>query len=154
YSVNFLNLIPIVTFIITIALRYVSQQAQDNTRCYWHIYTAVNMLSASVYDVLQFRVETPALGTWPGRMKLLGTVMCVGGTMAVSLLKGRLLHLWPTHLLKDFHTQPASASAYHNMVGGTLFLCGSCLSYALWLTVQVTRHRRHISPGIICCHQV
>ncbi|KAL6606477.1 hypothetical protein ACP70R_042130 [Stipagrostis hirtigluma subsp. patula] len=104
YSVNFLNLIPIVTFAIALALR----------------------------------AEKLVLAKWPGRMKLLGALICVGGTMVVSLIKGQLLHLWPTHLLKYAHAPaPASSAvAHHNMVAGTLFLCGSCLSYAMWFIVQ------------------
>ncbi|TVU17234.1 hypothetical protein EJB05_33253 [Eragrostis curvula] len=105
YSVNFLNLIPIVTFMIAIVLR----------------------------------AEKLALRKWTGRMKLLGTGMCVGGTMIVTLLKGHLLQLWPAHLLKYSHAQPAPTSAtnaHHDMVAGTMFLCGSCLSYALWFNVQ------------------
>jgi drug/metabolite transporter (DMT)-like permease len=110
YSLNFLNLIPIVTFAIAVILG----------------------------------LEKLSLGNWPGRMKVVGTVMCVGGTMMVSLLKGRLLHLWPTtHLLMSSHAhqqQQAPPDHYHHqqegMVAGTLFLCGSCLSYALWFIVQ------------------
>ncbi|KAJ1260104.1 hypothetical protein BS78_10G206600 [Paspalum vaginatum] len=105
YSVMFLNLIPIVTFVIAFLVR----------------------------------AEKLALGEWPGRMKLLGALTCVAGMMTVSLLKGHLLHLWPSHLLKYSHaTAPAAASGghHHNMVAGTLFLCASCLSYALWFIVQ------------------
>ncbi|KAK8454607.1 hypothetical protein SEVIR_4G005500v4 [Setaria viridis] len=104
YSVVFLNLIPIVTFVIAIVLG----------------------------------AERVALGKWPGRMMLVGTLTCVGGTMIVSLLKGRLLHL-PTHLLKSSHGgAPASGAHHDGMVAGTLFLCGSCLSYALWFIVQAS----------------
>ncbi|TVU12979.1 hypothetical protein EJB05_46646, partial [Eragrostis curvula] len=102
YSVNYLNLIPIVTFVIAIVLR----------------------------------IEKLALGTWPGKMKVLGAITCVGGTMMVSLLRCRLLHLWPTHPLPRHEAAPAASSAHQDMVAGTLFLCGSCLSYALWFTVQ------------------
>ncbi|TVU46923.1 hypothetical protein EJB05_06496, partial [Eragrostis curvula] len=72
-------------------------------------------------------------------MKLLGTLVCVGGTMMVSLLKGSLLHMWPTNLLRYAHTQedPANTTGAHrDMVAGTLWLCGSCLSYALYFVVQ------------------
>nr|CAB3469195.1 unnamed protein product [Digitaria exilis] len=104
YSVIFLNLIPVVTFVIAVVVR----------------------------------AERVALGKWPGRMKLLGALTCVGGTMIVSLLKGRLLHLWPTHLLNYSHgdTPAATGGHHHDMVAGTLFLCGSCLSYALWFIIQ------------------
>ncbi|XP_025801750.1 WAT1-related protein At5g64700-like [Panicum hallii] len=102
YSVNFLNLIPIITFIIAIMLR----------------------------------AEKLMLTKWPGRMKLLGTVMCVCGAMVASLFKGRRLHLWATRLLRSHATATSPAGLHHGMVAGTLFLCGSCLSYALWFIVQ------------------
>ncbi|GJM89786.1 hypothetical protein PR202_ga06006 [Eleusine coracana subsp. coracana] len=99
-----LNLVPIVTFTIAIALR----------------------------------AEKLALRNRAGKMKLLGTLLCVGGTMVVSLLKGHLLHLWPTGILRISNAQSSAspAAAHHGMVTGTLFLCGSCLSYALWVNVQ------------------
>ncbi|CAN6179769.1 unnamed protein product [Urochloa humidicola] len=109
YSAMFLNLVPIVTFVIAIVVR----------------------------------AEKVELGKWPGRMKLMGALTCVGGTMIVSLLKGRLLHLWPTHLLKIKSSHSGYAPAIistprhdMHMVAGTLFLCGSCLSFALWFIVQ------------------
>jgi hypothetical protein len=72
-------------------------------------------------------------------MKLLGALLCVGGMMVVSLLKGQLLHLWPTNLLGYSHAQaPASnAAAHHDMLMGTFLLCGSSLSYAVYFIVQV-----------------
>lgn len=71
-------------------------------------------------------------------MKLLGALLCVGGTMLVSLLKGPPLHLWPTNLLGYSQAPAANATgAHHNMVVGTLWLCGSCMSYALYFIVQV-----------------
>ncbi|KAM3294823.1 hypothetical protein ACQJBY_037602 [Aegilops geniculata] len=84
------------------------------------------------------RAEKLVFSKWHGKMKLLGILTCVGGTMMVSLYKGRMLHHpWPTHLLRS-HTQAAAApAAHHNMVIGTLFLCGSCLGYAFWFIIQV-----------------
>ncbi|KAK3134816.1 hypothetical protein QOZ80_5BG0411050 [Eleusine coracana subsp. coracana] len=62
--------------------------------------------------------------------------------MVVTLSKGHPLHLWPTGILKasddDDSRAPASpAGAHrHGMVAGTVFLCGSCVGYSLWLIVQ------------------
>ncbi|KAG8085286.1 hypothetical protein GUJ93_ZPchr0010g7489 [Zizania palustris] len=113
YAVNFLNLVPIVTFVIAVLLR----------------------------------VEKLVTATWAGRMKIVGTVMSVGGTMVVSLCRGgEPLHLWPTNLLRlgsHAHAAPpaAAAASAHSRdtmtIYGTLLLCGSCLSYALWFIVQV-----------------
>uniref|UniRef100_A0A0E0MLG0 WAT1-related protein n=1 Tax=Oryza punctata TaxID=4537 RepID=A0A0E0MLG0_ORYPU len=107
YTVNFLNLVPVVTFIIAVI----------------------------------FRLEKLKLKTRSGMIRVIGTVICVVGTMVVSLYKGKLLHLWPTHLLKPallraIGGNDSTSPTHHNMLTGTLFLCGSCLSYAFWFIVQ------------------
>jgi hypothetical protein len=85
-----------------------------------------------------YRAEKLALAKWHGKMILMGALLCVGGTMMVSLLKGRLLHLWPTNLLKSHAQAPVNPGSPHqDMVVGTLWLCGSCLSYAIYFIVQV-----------------
>jgi hypothetical protein len=85
-------------------------------------------------------VEKLKIATCPGKMKVVGTMICVGGTMVISLYKGKLLHLWPTHLLKPQLQAVGAVSAvpdHHNMLIGTLFLAGSSLSYAFWFIIQV-----------------
>uniref|UniRef100_A0ACD5X902 Uncharacterized protein n=1 Tax=Avena sativa TaxID=4498 RepID=A0ACD5X902_AVESA len=71
-------------------------------------------------------VENLVFTNWHGKAKLFGIVACVGGTMVVSLYKGKMLH----------HAG-ATAAVQHNMVAGTLFLCASCLGYAFWFIIQV-----------------
>ncbi|VAI27653.1 unnamed protein product [Triticum turgidum subsp. durum] len=102
YAVNFLNLIPVATFIIAAALR----------------------------------VEQISLAAWPSGMKLLGAVVGVVGTMVASLCKGTPLLL--PHLGMSAHANPHLAAPHGDgdMFVGTLFLCGSCVSYALWFVVQ------------------
>ncbi|XP_073013083.1 WAT1-related protein At1g09380-like [Typha latifolia] len=102
YSVNFLNLIPVVTFIIAVIIR----------------------------------VERLGLGSKEGKVKIIGTILCVGGTMVVSLYKGKSLHIWPTHLLKN-HGEITSEIIHHNWLRGTLLLVASCLGYAFWFITQV-----------------
>jgi len=118
YSVNFLNLIPVVTFLIAALLR----------------------------------LEKLAARTWAGRMKMLGTAICVAGTMVTSLYRGRLLHPWPTHLLR--HHAAAGVPAHRNMALGTAYLCGSCLAYALWFIVQARVARefpcKYLSTMLAC----
>ncbi|KAF7020872.1 LOW QUALITY PROTEIN: hypothetical protein CFC21_033921 [Triticum aestivum] len=107
YTVNFFNLIPVVTFLIAVVLQ----------------------------------AERISLDTWPGRMKLVGTAL-VAGTMVVILCKGPHLplpHLRPSNA-HAHASAPAPASgrrhAVHVWELGTLFMCGSCVSYALWFVVQ------------------
>jgi hypothetical protein len=102
------------------------------------------MMTRFVYAVdrracaICYRSEKLVLAKWPGKMKPLSTLVCVSGAMIVSVFKGRLLHLWPTHLLRYSHASPASPSnddgVHHGgmAVVGTLLLCGSCLSYAVY----------------------
>uniref|UniRef100_A0ACD6AT99 Uncharacterized protein n=1 Tax=Avena sativa TaxID=4498 RepID=A0ACD6AT99_AVESA len=98
YAVDFLNLIPVATFLIAAALR----------------------------------VERLSLASCPGRAKLLGAAAGVAGTMVVSLCKG------PRLLRPSSHSHAAGSAAlvHGDMALGTLFLVGSCVSYALWFVVQ------------------
>lgn len=82
------------------------------------------------------RLERMRLRSTAGKVKVLGTLLCVGGTMIVSLYKGKALHLWPTHLLK-LHHGAKGAEDHHHWLRGTLFLVCSCLSYAFWFITQV-----------------
>ncbi|XP_073103248.1 WAT1-related protein At5g64700 isoform X2 [Elaeis guineensis] len=104
YAVNFLNSIPVVTFICAVILR----------------------------------VERLGLGSRAGRMKILGTLLCVGGTMVATLYKGKALHLFH-HIL--IHTSTTEGARNHNMLRGTLFLIASCLGYAFWFLTQVKLFR-------------
>ncbi|CAN6202108.1 unnamed protein product [Urochloa humidicola] len=98
-----------------------------------------NLIPVATFVIaMVLRTENLSLRKLPGKMKLLGALLCVGGTMTVSLLRGPELHLWRTNLLRQAHDQaPAStAGAHHDKVVGTLWLCGSCVSYALYFIVQ------------------
>ncbi|XP_004954555.2 WAT1-related protein At5g64700-like [Setaria italica] len=115
YSVNFLNLIPMVTFTMAVVLR------QEKLA---------------------------------GRMKMAGTAICVGGTMVASLYKGPLLRPpWPTHMLRH-HPAATVPAAHHNMGLGTVYLCGSCVAYALWFIVQARVGRefpcKYLSTVLAC----
>ncbi|XP_066316777.1 WAT1-related protein At4g08290-like [Miscanthus floridulus] len=74
---------------------------------------------ATFVTAIVLRAENLALGQWPGKMKLLGALLCVGGTMLAPAAN--------------------ATGAHHNMVVGTLWLCGSCMSYALYFIVQKIR---------------
>jgi hypothetical protein len=102
------------------------------------MFNIVNNLPMTCISGSELRAEKLAFTSWPGKMKLLGILACVGGTMVVTLYKGKMLrHPWPTHLLRPHTHAAASPAVHHNMVAGTLFLCGSCLGYAFWFIIQV-----------------
>ncbi|XP_058729349.1 WAT1-related protein At1g09380-like [Vicia villosa] len=100
YAVNFLNLIPISTFLASII----------------------------------FRMESLRIGTWGGRAKGLGTLICVAGAIITSLYKGKVFYI-------GHHSNHAQmiivAAPQINMLRGTFFLVGSCCSYTTWFIMQV-----------------
>ncbi|CAN6198333.1 unnamed protein product [Urochloa humidicola] len=99
-----------------------------------------NLIPVATFAIaMVLRTENLSLRKLPGKMKLLGALLCVGGTMMmVSLLTGPELHMWRGNLLRHAHDQAAAntAGAHHDKVVGTLWLCGSCVSYALYFIVQ------------------
>ncbi|GMJ06333.1 Usually multiple acids move in and out Transporters 21 [Hibiscus trionum] len=104
YSTNFLNVIPIVTFVFSILLR----------------------------------MEKLGLGSRAGKIKTVGTIICVGGALTTSLYKGKAFYLGHDH--RHFHS-PAAAAAMmvssSHWTRGTFMLVGSCLCYAIWYILQV-----------------
>ncbi|KAK1296331.1 WAT1-related protein [Acorus calamus] len=81
------------------------------------------------------RIEKLGLSSNAGRMKILGTVVCVGGALMTGLYRGITLVHGDTHFGLHARAQTV-APVMTNMTRGTLFLCCSCLSYAVWFLVQ------------------
>ncbi|XBH87959.1 hypothetical protein VPH35_075322 [Triticum aestivum] len=82
-----------------------------------------------------FRKESLDMRSLVGNIKVIGTLVCVGGTLVISLYKGKVLHLWPTNII-GYHPKQAGAAFGHHHVRGTVLLITSCLSLAVWYTVQ------------------
>ncbi|XBH96637.1 hypothetical protein VPH35_086986 [Triticum aestivum] len=70
-----------------------------------------------------------------GNIKVVGTLVGVGGTLVISLYKGKVLHLWPTNI-NGYHPKQVGAAFGHHHVRGTILLITSSLSLAVWYTVQ------------------
>lgn len=87
------------------------------------------------------RVEKLRLGSRGGNVKIIGTLLSVGGAMVVSLYKGRALHIWPSNFMIMHHELPNEEVQAHHWMRGTLLLLGSCISYASWFIIQdVSKH--------------
>ncbi|XP_037428328.1 WAT1-related protein At5g64700-like isoform X1 [Triticum dicoccoides] len=82
-----------------------------------------------------FRKEPLDMRSLVGNIKVVGTLVCVGGTLVISLYKGKVLHLWPTNII-GYHPKQAGAAFGHHHVRGTILLITSSLSLAVWYTVQ------------------
>lgn len=80
-------------------------------------------------------MEKLGLKTWAGKAKTVGAILCVGGALTTSLYKGKAFHLHH----HNHHSHTYSTQAHKtNMIRGSLFLVGSCLSYTTWYIVQVS----------------
>ncbi|KAF0930506.1 hypothetical protein E2562_033251 [Oryza meyeriana var. granulata] len=82
-----------------------------------------------------FRKEPLNMRSLVGIIKVVGTLVCVGGTLVISLYKGKVLHLWPTNII-GYHPNKAGTAFGHHHIRGTILLVISCLSLAVWYTVQ------------------
>lgn len=80
-----------------------------------------------------------------GKAKVLGTLIGIGGAMLLTFYKGVQINTGSIHLdlIHHQHHGASSSSSYsshpssaHHLWGALLAL-GSCISYALWLNVQV-----------------
>ncbi|XP_047043756.1 WAT1-related protein At5g64700-like [Lolium rigidum] len=99
YAVIFLNIIPLVTFVISLVLR----------------------------------METLQICSAAGSLKIVGVFLSVGGTMLISLYKGKTLHLWSPifEYHKDKQLEVAS-----NQLRGTIILVASSFAFACWYIIQ------------------
>ncbi|BAF26212.2 Os10g0199500 [Oryza sativa Japonica Group] len=79
------------------------------------------------------RLETFEIGSIVGVLKIVGVLLSVGGTMLVSLYKGKSLHLWNSIL--QHQNEPATKTAT-NQLRGTILLVASSFAYACWYLVQ------------------
>lgn len=82
---------------------------------------------------------------------MLGTLIGIIGAMLLTLYKGVEIKIWSTHVDLLHHAgvrHMASSNAGKRLIGSLLAL-GSCLSYALWLIVQVNTGNEFICICII-----
>ncbi|CAO2192821.1 unnamed protein product [Urochloa humidicola] len=91
------------------------------------------------------KMETVRPGTPAGQAKLVGTAVCVGGSMIIPFYKGPILRLWasPIHWRFAEHTSPAAAAAVavgHSGGGGAIagdvLIIASCAAWAVWFVLQ------------------
>jgi len=130
YSVNFLSLVPITTFIFSIICRY----RKNN-----HIPVFHSTHTWSLYQLTpcpnECRMERVGFGRWASKVKTIGATLCVGGALTTSLYKGNEFYIGLSS--HHIHTATTVDSSKTHMLRGTLFLLASCFSYTAWFIVQV-----------------
>ncbi|VAH76552.1 unnamed protein product [Triticum turgidum subsp. durum] len=95
------------------------------------------------------KMETVRLGTPSGQAKVLGTVVCVGGSMIMPFYKGSLLKVWasPMHWRYAEHATDATTLPSGNaaIVGDVLIIL-SCVAWAVWFILQSKMSERFSAP--------
>ena len=81
-----------------------------------------------------------------GQVKILGTIVCIGGAMLLSFYHGHLIDIqqpkikW--HYTHDNTTNRANngSSSHYNFLLGPLLVLASNLAMAIWFIIQVSSY--------------
>jgi hypothetical protein len=79
-------------------------------------------------------MEALHIRSMPGLLKIASVLLSVGGTMIISLYKGKILHVWNPMLHRQNEEHVAVASHH---LRGTILLAGSSFMFACWYLIQV-----------------
>jgi drug/metabolite transporter (DMT)-like permease len=83
------------------------------------------------------KMETVRPGTPAGQAKLVGTVVCVGGSMIMPFYKGPILKVWASPIHWRFAEHTAAAAGHSSAVLGDVLIIESCVAWAVWFIIQV-----------------
>jgi drug/metabolite transporter (DMT)-like permease len=99
-----------------------------------------NMVPAlTVVVAAALKMEAVGMATPAGQAKVIGTVVCIGGSMIMPFYKGPLLKVWPSpiHWRYAEHTTAVAAAASPPSGLGDVLIVLSCVAWAVWLIMQV-----------------
>lgn len=112
--------------------------------CHWLIKFSFFPLPCNVH-----RFENLSFEKVSGKAKVMGTMICVGGAMLLTLYKGIEVHMWPIKFNLLHHANEATA---HKKVGesgtfalGIVLAVTSCICYSLWIVLLVSKYIPHFS---------
>ncbi|XP_042516415.1 WAT1-related protein At1g09380-like isoform X1 [Macadamia integrifolia] len=108
-----------------------------------------NLLPAITFIIaVPFGLERVGIKRRSGQAKVLGTILCVGGAMLMSLYKGRLINTMESsiHWRYAETMQQRDSSSESNLFLGPLLLVGSCISWALWFIIQAKMTETFAAP--------
>lgn len=105
-----------------------------------------NMLPAVTFLMaIPFGLERVGIRSLAGQAKVLGTLICVGGAMLLTLYKGMPINLWPSPL--DLRGGPGNAnnngSDSENLTKGSVLVVASCVSWSSWFIIQAKLSKRY-----------
>ncbi|KAJ1402301.1 EamA domain [Sesbania bispinosa] len=95
------------------------------------------------------RLEKLNMKTAAGMVKVLGTVVGIGGSMVLTFFKGAQINIWTFHVNlmhqnQNGHIVTQNADSTRKILGVVCGL-GSCLSFSLWLIIQAKMSKEYSS---------
>lgn len=99
-------------------------------------------------------METIGIRTLAGQAKVIGTLLCVGGSMEMTFYKGSLVKIWSSHIhwrYAENMTSSSGSDGGQNLALGAALVIASCTAWALWFIIQVRKYES-TSQGILMLH--
>ncbi|XP_065014897.1 WAT1-related protein At1g09380-like [Musa acuminata AAA Group] len=110
-----------------------------------------NMLPAITFIMaVPFRMETVGIRTLGGQAKVMGTLLCVSGSMLMTFYRGSLIKVWRSHIhwryAEEMTISSANNASDQNMAVGAALVISSCLAWAVWFIIQAKMSKSFSSP--------
>ncbi|TKW00063.1 hypothetical protein SEVIR_8G084200v4 [Setaria viridis] len=105
---------------------------QDTTASYAIIFLNIIPLTTFILSFV-LRMEALHIRSMLGLLKIAGVLLSVGGTMIISLYKGKILHLW-NPILHRHNEEDVDVASHH--LRGTILLAASSFMFACWYLIQ------------------
>lgn len=114
-----------------------------------------NMVPAVTFLMaIPFGLERVGIRSLAGQAKVLGTLICVGGAMLMTLYKGIPITLWSSPFDFSQGKGNGNGSGSENLTKGSLLLVASCISWSSWFILQAKLSRRYsakyTSTALMC----
>lgn len=147
FQVAIFNLVPAVTFILSILCGYVvtthhSSPSPSSCDLYFISFFIdksffAELIAATTYFCSYEKLNMRTAAT---NAKVLGTILGITGSMLLSFLKGVEINIWKDIHINLFHKNINSqlGTSHGREWLGVLCGIGSCLSFSIWLIIQVS----------------
>ncbi|XP_020596454.1 WAT1-related protein At1g09380-like [Phalaenopsis equestris] len=115
-----------------------------------------NILPALTFIMaVPFRIERADIKSYCGQAKIVGTVLCVGGSMMMTFYKGPLIHIPSSGIhwryaenmaAKGMEATTATGGSSDKQILGAMLVVGSCAAWAAWFIMQAKMSKSFSAP--------
>lgn len=99
------------------------------------------LLAITFVMAVIFRTERVMINSVPGKAKVFGTFLCVGGSMLMTFYSGPIIRIPPSGIHWEYVESMSSGSETgidnaQNMALGAVLVFLSCVAWAVWFIVE------------------